>query len=244
VRIALEKVGFRYGRRPALSEVTWEVRPGVTGLLGPNGAGKTTLLNLLVGLTRPSSGSITIGDGQKRPSVGFVPQRFSTAGELRVVDTVSYAAWVNGVARSECGQAAERALAEVELADRAGDRVRSLSGGQRQRLGIAAALAHRPQLVVLDEPTSGLDPGQRLRAREIISGLGERYTVVLSTHLIEDIANVCERVAVLARGRLVFDGTVADLTALVDGADSSGTLGSPFERAYESLISSLGDGRE
>lgn len=145
----------------------------------------------------------------------------------------------------ECGQAAQRALAEVELADRAGDRVRSLSGGQRQRLGIAAALAHRPQLVVLDEPTSGLDPGQRLRAREIISGLGERYTVVLSTHLIEDIANVCERVAVLAQGRLVFDGTVAELTALVDEADSSsGTLGSPFERAYESLISSLGDGRE
>lgn len=100
MRIALEKVGFRYGRRPALSEVTWEVRPGVTGLLGPNGAGKTTLLNLLVGLTRPSSGSITVGDGQERPSVGFVPQRFSTAGELRVVDTVSYAAWVNGVARS------------------------------------------------------------------------------------------------------------------------------------------------
>ena len=83
-----------------------------------------------------------------------------------------------------------------------------------------------------------------MRAREIISGLGERYTVVLSTHLIEDIANVCERVAVLAQGRLAFDGTVADLTALVDGADSSGTLGSPFERAYESLISSLGDGRE
>ncbi|WP_232213022.1 ABC transporter ATP-binding protein [Saccharomonospora saliphila] len=235
---------FRYGRRTALSGVTWEVPRGVTGLLGPNGAGKTTLLNLLVGLTKPSSGEIVFSGGGRESAVGFVPQQYSTAGEMRVLDTVAYAAWINGVARKECIAAAERALAEVELGNRAGDRVRSLSGGQRQRLGIAAALAHRPQLVVLDEPTSGLDPGQRLRAREVISAIGARYTVVLSTHLIEDIAHVCERVAVLAQGRMAFDGTVDELTALVEDTEGAGSLGSAFERAYESLINTLGGARD
>ncbi len=245
MNIVFEQGGFRYGRREALSDVTWTVEPGVTGLLGPNGAGKTTLLNLLVGLRKPTSGSITFtGAGERKASIGFVPQKFSLAGEMRLLDTVAYAAWINGLARADCESAARRALGEVGLADRATHRVRSLSGGQRQRVGIAAALAHDPQLLVLDEPTSGLDPGQRLRAREIIADIGTRYTVVLSTHLIEDIAHVCRRVGVLASGRLAFDGTVDELTALVNDTDSDSTLGSAFERAYDALISRLGGARD
>ncbi|GAB3490800.1 ATP-binding cassette domain-containing protein [Amycolatopsis cihanbeyliensis] len=240
MQISVEQVGFRYGNKSALKGVNWLITPGVTGLLGPNGAGKTTLLNLLVGLTRPRSGTIRFSDTEGASTIGFVPQKFSLAGELRVIDTVSYAAWVNGTPRRQCAEAAQRALAEVKLTEQTRSKVRTLSGGQRQRVGIAAALAHEPRLVILDEPTAGLDPGQRLRIRELIADVGKRYTVVLSTHLIEDISHVCQRVAVLAAGQLVFDGTVDELTQLVDTTDSTEKLGSDFERAYDALIARLG----
>ncbi|WP_231500212.1 ATP-binding cassette domain-containing protein [Saccharothrix sp. NRRL B-16314] len=226
-----------------LSGVDWAIDTGVTGLLGPNGAGKTTLLNLLVGLESPASGGVRF-QGSSSGTIGFVPQRFSLVGGMRVVDTVAYAAWVNGVDRRGCADAAFRALAAVRLDDLADARVRTLSGGQRQRLGVAAALAHDPDLLVLDEPTVGLDPAQRMRLREVIADIGRTRTVLLSTHLIEDISHLCQRVGVLAEGRLAFDGTEAELTELVDSTPSSGVLGSPFERAYHALVAKLGADRD
>ncbi|WP_447001969.1 ATP-binding cassette domain-containing protein [Saccharothrix isguenensis] len=226
-----------------LSGVDWTIDTGVTGLLGPNGAGKTTLLNLLVGLEKPASGAVRF-QGSSSGTIGFVPQRFSLVGGMRVVDTVAYAAWVNGVDRRGCADAALRALAAVRLDDLAAARVRTLSGGQRQRLGVAAALAHDPDLLVLDEPTVGLDPAQRMRLREVIADIGRTRTVLLSTHLIEDISHLCQRVGVLAEGRLAFDGTEAELTELVDSTPSSGVLGSPFERAYHALVAKLGADRD
>ncbi|WP_312865089.1 ATP-binding cassette domain-containing protein [Saccharothrix tamanrassetensis] len=226
-----------------LSGVDWVVGTGVTGLLGPNGAGKTTLLSLLVGLEKPDSGVLRF-EGATSGAIGFVPQRFSLVGGMRVLDTVAYAAWVNGVDRVDCAVAAVRALAAVRLDDLAAARVRTLSGGQRQRLGVAAALAHEPDLLVLDEPTVGLDPAQRMRLREVIADIGRTRTVLLSTHLIEDISHLCQRVGVLAEGRLVFDGTEAELTDLVDSTPSPGVLGSPFERAYHALVAKLGADRD
>ncbi|GAA2669714.1 hypothetical protein GCM10010428_25530 [Actinosynnema pretiosum subsp. pretiosum] len=181
-------------------------------------------------------------DEGKASPVGFVPQRFSLAGEMRVFDTVAYAAWVNGVARRECGTAAAHALDPVGLADRSKTRVRALSGGQRQRVGIAAALAHEPGLLVLDEPTAGLDPGQRLRLREVVAALGATRAVLLSTHLIEDISHSCDRAGVLAAGRMAFDGTERELTALLDETAEpvTASAGTRFERAYDALITGLG----
>ncbi|GGP34687.1 ATP-binding cassette domain-containing protein [Saccharothrix coeruleofusca] len=246
--VHVERVGFSYGRTEILRGVDWRIGLGVTGLLGPNGAGKTTLLNLLVGLARPTGGTITMRDGDRGAgfAVGFVPQRFSLAGEMRVLDTVAYAAWVNGVAREDCGKAAGTALEMVGLSDNARTRVRALSGGQRQRVGIAAALAHQPRLLVLDEPTAGLDPGQRLRLREVVAAIGATRAVLLSTHLIEDISHLCDRVGVLAGGRLVFDGTERELTALIDDTDATAaaSAGSRFERAYDALITGLGAARD
>jgi ABC-2 type transport system ATP-binding protein len=253
VRIRVENVDFSFGRNRVLAGVDWTIDTGVTGLLGPNGAGKTTLLNLLVGLTKPSAGRIAVEDAERRAGhtatyqqrlVGFVPQRFSLVGEMRVIDTVSYAAWVNGVPRKRCADAAVAALEVVQLADFAQSRVRALSGGQRQRVGVAAALAHEPDVLILDEPTVGLDPGQRLRLREVIAEIGRTRTVLLSTHLIEDISHLCTRVGVLAGGRLAFDGTEEELTALIDHSATSGTLGSPFERAYNELVNRLGAARD
>jgi ABC-2 type transport system ATP-binding protein len=250
VLVSCEEVSFSYRRRSALREVSWCFGSGVTGLLGPNGAGKTTLLSLLVTLGAPASGQILLGEhdldttagrAAGRRVLGYVPQRFSLASEMRVRDTVSYAGWVNGLPERNCAAAADRALAEVGLTDKSRARVRSLSGGQRQRLGIAAALAHDPELVVLDEPTVGLDPGQRLRVRELIAKIGQDRTVVISSHLLEDISRLCRRVGVLAEGRLVFDGTVGKLTELIDEINvGENALGSSFERAYDALLAKLG----
>lgn len=245
--IILKNVEFAYGRAIVLKDVNWGANLGVSGLLGPNGSGKTTLLNLLVGLTKPRSGEIVYGTAPppggtpNRPGrIGYVPQRFSVAGEMTVLDTICYAAWTNGVPAKGCATAAGKALTTVQLDDQRRRRVRQLSGGQRQRMGIAAALVHEPDIVVLDEPTVGLDPGQRLRVREVIADIGRAKTVVLSTHLIEDVAHLCNRVGVLAQGRMIFDGTEEELSALIESTQREGVLGSSFERSYYALIERLG----
>ncbi|MFC4859172.1 ABC transporter ATP-binding protein [Actinophytocola glycyrrhizae] len=284
MEIQVEGVCAAYGRRRVLHDVDWMVRPGVTGLLGPNGSGKTTLLSVLIGLLRPTHGSVTVhSDGASgsarlvvhgehkndvedardgtRVRFGFVPQRWSVAGHMRVVDVVAYTAWVNGMPPRECGPAAYTALQEVALTNQAKDRVRTLSGGQRQRLGIAAGLAHDPEVLVLDEPTVGLDPAQRWRVRDMVAEIGRTRTVVLSSHLLDEIAHLSDRVGVLAAGRLVFDGTVAELErhatghgSADGGGDGDGLPGaihgivggevgavrrSPIERGYERLLASV-----
>jgi ABC-2 type transport system ATP-binding protein len=252
MQVTIENVSFSYRRRKALNAVNWALDGGVTGLLGPNGAGKTTLLSLLVTLLKPKTGRISLGDhdlgtvsgrAKARRLLGFVPQRFSLASEMTVAETVAYAAWVHGLPDRDCAKAASRAIEEVALIDERAHPVRALSGGQRQRLGLAAALAHDPAVLILDEPTVGLDPGQRLKMRQRIAEIGEQRTVLLSSHLLEDIEHLCGRVGVLAQGRMVFDGDIGELDALIESTPADTTvLGSRFERAYDSLITRLGDG--
>lgn len=219
-----------YGRTHVLHEIDWDVHTGVTGLLGPNGAGKTTLLSVLVGLLRPMAGSVAFMGGEAR--LGFVPQRFSFAGGMRLLDAISYTAWINGVERVDQEAAARRALTAVDLIDKADHRVKTLSGGERQRAGIAAGLAHEPDVLVLDEPTVGLDASQRWRVRDLIAEIGQTRPVILSTHLLEDVSYLCERVGVIASGRLVFDGTVADLETPGEARERR----SPIEAGYERLL--------
>lgn len=270
--ITVKGVCFSYGRKRVLHDIDWVVRRGVTGLLGPNGSGKTTLLSVLIGLVRPTTGAvvpfIARGDdtvaaeaddhaqarggrhastGRGEARFGFVPQRFSLTGGMRVVDAVAYTAWVNGMPRGECEPAAVRALAVVDLAGKARVKVKTLSGGQRQRVGIAASLAHDPDVLVLDEPTVGLDPEQRLRVRDTIVEIGRARTVVVSTHLLDDVPQLCGRVGVLSEDRLVFDGTVNELESIDIGGDAGepGRRGearrSPIERGYQRLLKTMGD---
>lgn len=253
MRVTAEELAFGYrGRKKVLNNLTWTVEPGITGLLGPNGAGKTTLLSLLVTLLPVRGGRLLIGEhdlstmagrSRARRLLGFVPQRFSLAGELTVADTVAYAAWAHGLARDRCARAARWALESVDLSELADQRTGTLSGGQRQRVGIAAALAHDPRVLVLDEPTAGLDPGQRLRVREVVAELGEERTVLVSTHLIEDVAHLCSRVGVLAGGRIEFHGTFPELEALIEDTSGGSPYGSGFERAYDRLIERVGGHR-
>lgn len=242
--ITLKDVSFDYGmlgirRKSALRGVTWEIGPGITGLIGPNGAGKTTLISLLVGQRKPTRGSIRLGSsaGERRP-VGYLPQRFALVPSMTVLDTVAYAAWVNGVGGAECADAASDALGLVDLVEYGGSKIRSLSGGQRQRVGLATALAHDPTILILDEPTVGLDPGQRLKLRALLSEIAIDRTVLLSTHLVEDVAHLCSDVGVLAGGRLVYQGAFADLAQRTTGP-SYGVHGSDFEHAYDALIHEL-----
>ena len=223
-----------YGRLTAVRDVSLTVRRGeVFGFLGPNGAGKTTTLRMLLGLIRPTSGVVTVlgaraGDpgalrriGSLVEGPGFYPY---LTGRSNLQTMARYA----GVPASSVGPA----LAAVGLADRAGDRFGSYSLGMKQRLGVAAALLKDPDLVILDEPTNGLDPQGMRDMRELIVDLGRQgRTVILSSHLMGEVQQICERVAVIDRGRIVTQGTVEQLR----GASELELVATPSDTALARL---------
>ncbi len=232
-----------YGRTNAIERFDLELTPGVVGLLGPNGAGKTTLLRTMATIMPPRTGTIALNgvviDGERaarraRRDIGYLPQRFGFDPGMRVVDFVRYAAWMRGLPAERWDDAAERALIQVDLVEQRRTRMRRLSGGMLQRAGIAWAIAGDPSLVLLDEPTVGLDPRQRLQFRRLVAGL-HGAVVVLSTHHIEDVDAICDRVVVLHRGRPTFAGTAAELAAL-SRDDLPGDT--DLERAYMNLLPS------
>lgn len=232
-------VSHHYGRRPALTDVTVSLPVGVTGLLGPNGAGKSTLMKVLATATALKCGEVRFGDqvlgegsvNEIRRLIGYLPQRFELMEWSTVRRNVAYAAWAHGLTGDELDAAVDTVLSSVDLADRSGSRARSLSGGMRQRLGLACALVHRPAVAVLDEPTVGLDPLQRRDLRRLITELGEHSVVLISTHLVEDLAATAEQVIILHEGRVRFRGSVDGLRALGETSDS--THASVLEAGYE-----------
>jgi ABC-2 type transport system ATP-binding protein len=239
--VMLDNVAQGYGTTTVIDRITVTLRPGVTALLGPNGAGKTTLFRTLATILPPRAGRIVIDDveidGEQaarrvRDRIGYLPQDFGSDPGMSVTDFVTYAAWMRGVPSGRWKRAVSAALESVDLTDQRRSRMRTLSGGMRQRAGIAWAIVGQPRLVLLDEPTVGLDPRQRLQFRKIISSM-EDTVVVLSTHLIDDVAAIGDRVVVLHGGTMRFDGTVAELEAL-DQDELPGN--SPLERAYMQLL--------
>ncbi|MDT0301344.1 ABC transporter ATP-binding protein [Streptomonospora wellingtoniae] len=234
--VAITGLTKTFGRSTALHRLDLEFGTGMIGLLGPNGAGKTTLMRLLTGILRPSSGRIAVGghdlgNRSGRASVkrmlGYLPQHLDLYPDLSAREFLDYIGLLKGVddkreRRARC----ERLLDEVGLTDSAKRRLGEFSGGMKRRVGIAQALMADPRLVVVDEPTTGLDPEERMRFRSLLAGLGGQRTVVLSTHILDDVAQTCPRVAVLAAGRLVYDGSTSGLTASAEGrtyrVDTSG----------------------
>ena len=225
--VRIDGVGKSYGGVTALANLDLELRPGITGLLGPNGAGKTTLIRILATLLAPSAGEVWVNGWRTSSSrdrveirrrLGYLPQDLGLYPRFTVFEFVDYLAVLK-----ELDDPADRhrrvraALQAVELEDLARRRIRTLSGGMRRRVGIAQAIVADPELLLLDEPTTGLDPEQRMRFRQLIAGIGEHRTVVLSTHLVEDVAAVCTRVVVLWQGRVRFFGTPSQLRRLAAG---------------------------
>ncbi|WP_409074658.1 ATP-binding cassette domain-containing protein [Micromonospora chalcea] len=241
MQIALHAVSQGYGGRTIIEGLSATLRPGVTALLGPNGAGKTTLIRTLATILPPRSGEIHFDDLRvvnertariARSRIGYLPQDFGYDPQMTVTDFVSYAAWLRDVKRRDRQQAVERALNLVDLGDARRMKMRKLSGGMRRRAGIAWAIVGDPPLALLDEPTVGLDPRQRLHFRKVIGSL-DRTAVLLSTHLIDDVGAVCDRVIVLNNGAVRFEGSVSDLEAL-SRDDLPGH--SALERAYMRLL--------
>jgi ABC-2 type transport system ATP-binding protein len=225
--VRVDGVSRRYGATRALDEVDLTLERGITGLLGPNGAGKTTLLSILATVGEPDAGQVSAfgldpRDAAQRVEIrrrlGYLPQELGYHRHFTVAAFLDYVAILKEITdRRRRAQEVARVLAATGLEDRARTRIRALSGGMRQRLGIAQALLGEPELLILDEPTAGLDPEQRLRFRELLSGLRGDPVIVLSTHQSDDIAAICPRVVVLLRGQVRFTGTPAELAATAAG---------------------------
>ncbi len=227
MRIEISGLTKSYGRVAALDGVDLVVPTGMFGLLGANGAGKTTLMRILAGLVRPTAGQVTVGGhdlgtGAGRTAVqrtlGYLPQDLGVYPDLTARQFLDYVALLKGIDERVARRRRVAELLElVALTADADRRLRGFSGGMRQRVGIAQALLADPQLLIVDEPTAGLDPQERIRFRTLLSQFAGRRTVLLSTHIVEDVAQTCHEVAVLARGRLIFRGTVEELTGRAEG---------------------------
>jgi ABC-2 type transport system ATP-binding protein len=238
----------RYGKTVALSGLTMSVRRAeVFGFLGPNGAGKTTAVKLLVGLALPSAGQgwvlgAPIGDLQTRRRLGYLPELFRYQGWMKAREVLGLHCELSGMARFEWKKEIEVALEMVGLTDRADDKVEGFSKGMQQRLGLGVALLGRPDLVLLDEPTSALDPVGRHDVREIIRQLKARGTAVfLNSHLLTEVEQICDRLAVVDHGRVIATGTMAQILGQ-DGAVRVRVTGLPAaDRAGLGAFGSLED---
>jgi len=206
----------RYGDFCAVSDVSFAIEQGeIVGLLGHNGAGKTTIMKMLTGYLEPSSGSVSV-DGvavERQPLVvqkrlGYLPENLPLYPELLVVDYLAYTAQLRGV---EPRTAVAKAIAATELEEKALDPIATLSRGFKQRVGVAQAILHTPRFLILDEPTNGLDPSQTQHMRELIQKLAQTATVILSTHIMQEVDAICDRAIILRDGKLVLDERLADL---------------------------------
>lgn len=219
--IVVENVSKWFGDVVAVSDVSFEVRPGVTALLGPNGAGKSTMLRMISGLTSPGEGTIRLlGENPRtsravRRQVGLVPQQERLFDEQRALEFVALAARLHGLDNPE--SAAREALAAVEMNPEDVRPVASYSKGMTQRVKVAQAIVHRPQILMLDEPLTGLDPRQRLQMINLIRELGAAgHSVVVSSHVLDEVERLGSRVLVIAQGRLVAQGDFRAIRDLMD----------------------------
>lgn len=224
MEIRIQHVGMTYPNgKQALKDISLDLRsPSLIGLLGPNGAGKSTLMKLLVAALMPTSGVIK-ADGQSlarsdrhlKSQLGYLPQDFGLFDELTVTQFLDYMAALKGL--REPKSAIQETIGKVNLEDKARSKIRTLSGGQRQRVGIAQALLGDPPFLIFDEPTVGLDPEERIHFRNLFSQTAQNRLVLLSTHIIEDVQSVCDRIVVINHGRILFTGTPEKLIQAAAG---------------------------
>jgi ABC-2 type transport system ATP-binding protein len=232
----------RFGRNDAVAGVDLRVGPGVFGVLGPNGAGKSTLLRMMATVIAPTSGSLRLlgrdprAYGPRREirrRLGYLPQNLGYYPGFTVVEFVEYFALLKDMPPARVPGAVAAAVEHVGMGDKAKAKLRTLSGGMLRRVGIAQAIVNEPELLLLDEPTAGLDPEQRVAFRTLMRRLGQRATVVVCTHLVEDVGAACGEVALMDQGKIVFRGTPAELTARGVGHAAGDA---PLERGYSAVL--------
>ncbi len=219
MKISIENVSKFYEKNlPALRDISLEINQGMFGLLGPNGAGKTTLMRIIATIIQPTEGLVKIGnyrtDNMKEKwhilaSLGYLPQELSLYGSLTPYEFLDFMGAIKGC-RKRSNQIKEL-LEIVGLSNSAHQLIKTFSGGMKRRLGIAQALINNPSLLIVDEPTVGLDPEERTRFRNMLVDMASDRTVILSSHIVEDIAQTCCHVAILHQGKLLYKGTVSGL---------------------------------
>ena len=244
--ISLSGVTKRYGAATAVLDLSFTVNSGETlGLLGQNGAGKTTTLNIITGYLAPTSGDVRVGDydlltqpRQAKRLIGYLPEQPPLYQDMTVREYLLFVAELKGTRKK-----ADRAAAVEHAAARAGLQgmeqrlIRNLSKGYRQRVGIAAALLGTPKIIILDEPTVGLDPAQMIEIRSLIRDLGKTHTVILSSHILSEVQTVCDRVLIIAHGRLVAQGTPEELAAQLT---AKGTITATAQGSREAVVAAAG----
>lgn len=224
--LTIENLTHVYGNGVrALDNVSLTIPKGMFGLLGPNGAGKSTLMRSIATLQTPTSGSIRFGDidvikdpEQLRRVLGYLPQDFGVYPRVSAYDMLDHMAVLKGVSNGrDRKQTVEALLHQVNLWPVRGKALAGFSGGMRQRFGIAQALIGNPELIIVDEPTAGLDPEERNRFLNLLAEVGENVVVILSTHIVEDVTDLCPRMAVLAGGKIQLEGSPLELTHALEG---------------------------
>ena len=217
--IRVESLTRTYGDLTAVDQVSFEIGTGeIVGLLGHNGAGKTTIMKMLTGYLEPTGGCIEINGldiSTKRATVqrqiGYLPENDPLYYEMTVIDYLDYAATLHGIPDTERTDRIREAIAQTELSSRATDTIGTLSRGFCQRVGVAQAILHNPRVLILDEPTNGLDPTQVQHMRALIRSMAEHATVILSTHILQEVQAICSRVIIIQDGRKVLDSTMDEL---------------------------------
>ena len=223
--ISVEGVTKRFGELVAVRNLDFEVNRGeVVGFLGPNGAGKTTMMRMLTGTLEPDEGRVLYDDvpisqdlTAAKERLGYLPETNPLYEEMLVAEYMEYAAQLRMLTTAEGRSAISDAVDETGISEVFFRPVSELSKGYRQRVGLAAAILHHPEILVLDEPTEGLDPNQRVEIRKLVSELGKERTVLLSTHVMQEVEATCTRLLIINRGSLVANGTVAELLAAGKG---------------------------
>jgi ABC-type multidrug transport system ATPase subunit len=209
----------------ALRHVSLTIPPGMFGLLGPNGAGKSTLMRILATLQTPDSGSVHLGDTDLlrepdaiRRTLGYLPQEFGTYPHVTAESLLDHFALLEGItARGERRDVVEALLRRVNLWEVRRQKLGGYSGGMKQRFGVAVALLGDPQLMIVDEPTAGLDPAERVRFLNLLAELGERSVILLSTHIVEDVSELCTRMAIIDQGEILLEGAPLEAMAALRG---------------------------
>lgn len=226
--ISVENLTKRYGDRPAVSDVSFSVKKGeIIGFLGPNGAGKSTTMRIITGYLAPTAGKVVVGGfdmGQEplkaKGLIGYLPEVLPLYPEMTVRDYLKFVGALKGIPNSELKERIDVVIARCWLKEYADRLIAHLSKGYRQRVGLAQALIHSPPVLILDEPTSGLDPKQIIETRELIKHLGGEHTVVLSTHILPEVQNVCTRVMIINAGRVVAEDAPERLEASLKGSQT------------------------
>ncbi len=216
--IDVRNVTKYYGNFCAVDNVSFSIKRGeITGLLGPNGAGKTTMMRMITGYFPPTEGSIdvagkdvTVFPRDIKRSIGYLPESAPSYQDMLVFDYLNFVAAVHGIKDLSVIDKTAEQCGLVEMMDR---RIDELSKGYRQRVGLAQAMIHDPEILILDEPTSGLDPNQILEVRDLIREIGKTKTVILSTHILQEVEALCERVLIINEGRVITDSVTSDLQA-------------------------------